>query len=198
MFSKREQNFEIIFSHQSTAEIREKARSLILLVERLKRPFHTVKSLPVSSEEKVEFFTAEKETESGPTINLEPRIPESSGSLAERLDRIEAKIDSFQQRRRPSIVQAVNFSQERIERPIAEEELKRIESNEGSGYESEDDKSQPKNSGQKISFLDLLFQYYIINNNFLDIYQSNMMKIFYDKSHMTLFISILFITIFDI
>lgn len=133
-----------------------------MLVERLKRPFHSVKYLPVSSEEKVEFLTAENETESGSAINLEPRIPESSGSLAERLDRIEAKIDSFQQRRRPSIVQAVNFSQERIERPIAEEELKRIESNDGSGYESEDDKSQPKNNGQKISFLDLLLKYYII------------------------------------
>ena len=164
-----------------------------MLVERLKRPFHTVKSLPVSSEEKVEFLTAENETESGPAINLEPRIPENSGSLAERLDRIEAKIDSFQQRRRPSIVQAVNFSQERIERPIAEEELKRIESNEGSGYESEDDKSQPKNNGEKILFLDLL-----LNIILLDIYQSNMMKIFYDKSHMTLLISILFISIFDI
>ena len=129
-----------------------------MLVERLKRPFHTVKSLPVSTEEKTEFLTAEKETESGPALNLEPRIPESSGSLAERLDRIEAKIDSFQHRRRPSIVQAVNFSQERIERPIAEEELKRIESNEGSGYESEDDKSQPKNNGQKISLLDFFIQ----------------------------------------
>lgn len=165
-----------------------------MLVERLKRPFHTVKSLPVSTEEKTEFLTAEKETESGPALNLEPRIPESSGSLAERLDRIEAKIDSFQHRRRPSIVQAVNFSRERIERPLAEEELKRIESNEGSGYESEDDKSQPKNNGQKISLLDFFYSNFIL----LDIYQFNMIKILYDKSHMILLISILCTAIFDI
>ena len=165
-----------------------------MLVERLKRPFHTVKSLPVSTEEKTEFLTAEKETESGPALNLEPRIPESSGSLAERLDRIEAKIDSFQHRRRPSIVQAVNFSRERIERPLAEEELKRIESNEGSGYESEDDKSQPKNNGQKISLLDFFYSNFIL----LDIYQFNMIRILYDKSHMILLISILCTAIFDI
>ena len=165
-----------------------------MLVERLKRPFHTVKSLPVSTEEKTEFLTAEKETESGPALNLEPRIPESSGSLAERLDRIEAKIDSFQHRRRPSIVQAVNFSRERIERPLAEEELKRIESNEGSGYESEDDKSQPKNNGQKISLLDFFYSNFIL----LDIYQFNMIKILYDKSHMILLISIICTSIFDI
>ena len=165
-----------------------------MLVERLKRPFHTVKSLPVSTEEKTEFLTAEKETESGPALNLEPRIPESSGSLAERLDRIEAKIDSFQHRRRPSIVQAVNFSRERIERPLAEEELKRIESNEGSGYESEDDKSQPKNNGQKISLLDFFYSNFIL----LDIYQFNMIRVLYDKSHMILLISILCTAIFDI
>ena len=165
-----------------------------MLVERLKRPFHTVKSLPVSTEEKTEFLTAEKETESGPALNFEPRIPESSGSLAERLDRIEAKIDSFQHRRRPSIVQAVNFSRERIERPLAEEELKRIESNEGSGYESEDDKSQPKDNGQKISLLDFFYSNFVL----LDIYQFNMIKILYDKSHMILLISILCTAIFDI
>ena len=95
-------------------DVSAKARSLYLLVQRLKRPFHAVKPLSVAADEKVHFSTAEEKTAVAPVVNSQNQISATSASFAERLDRIEAKIDSFQQRRRPSIVQGTGFKWSKI------------------------------------------------------------------------------------
>ena len=113
------------------------------MTNRLKRPFHVVRLAKTAQSEFVDFGSAgmtEKLTEEEVLKSEnQPEQMSMASNVVEYLERIEAKIDSFQQQRRPSIVQAVQFSRDKIEEPIEN----RTEENTFSGSDYESDNGQP-------------------------------------------------------
>jgi len=127
-------------SSKSSSEVRNEARTLLSVTERLKRPFHVVRLAKTTQSEFGDFGTGGRETEEIVMKNeSHPEQMSMSSNVVEYLERIEAKIDSFQQQRRPSIVQAVQFSRDKIEEPIET----RTEENTFSGSDYESDNGQP-------------------------------------------------------
>ena len=113
--------------------MKQEARCLLALTDRLKRPFHSVTLIRPKSAEILDLTSVKKVERE--TVNPLPQI---SSNISDYLERIEAKLDRFQQERRPSIVQPIRFAPDRIEEPVQPQRDQDRESGQESDYETDD------------------------------------------------------------